>query len=182
MRFWSEEEKENVNVVFDTKLKSKRKYRYYFEYAWSESSLNKITTLIMLNPSKTDEDVVDPTIDKCINAIHRHLNCKAVIIVNLYPWITPKPTELFKLNYKQISGGNKNNMEIIEKSIAKSDYAILAWGKDGEKFHMNHKVLRLLEQQKEKEIMCFGETKFGHPVHPGRLPDSMLIPQPFKLK
>lgn len=166
MRDWTSKEKANVDVEFDTYNKSKRQYRYYFQYTWNRSKKKK-ATLIMLNPSLTDEDKVDQTIDRCIKeTIKRLTDCGSLIVVNLYPKITPSPSELFKSDYNLIIG--KNNMEAIKKAVSKSVYVILGWGEHGAKYHMNLKVLCMLKNFPEVKLMCYGKTKYGHPIHPSR--------------
>lgn len=137
------------------------KYRYSLSRSW-DRKLEK-AVFIMLNPSKADAEINDPTIRRCISFAHK-MNCGSLEVVNLFAYRTAYPQELRacrrpvgKLNDKYITEAAQNAAVIV-----------VAWGNWGSLHRRNEEVLGLL--QGSVPIMCFGMTLQGHPRHPLFLP------------
>ena len=80
----------------------------------------------MLNPSRADAEVNDPTITRCIN-FAKSWGYGRLEVVNLFAYRTSKPS-LLKQATEPI--GRDNNRYVLE-SVRKCDRVILAWGNHG---------------------------------------------------
>ncbi len=87
------------------------------------------------------------------------MNCRGLIMVNLFAFVSTKPSVL-KKNSAPI--GPDNNAWIV-KSAQSSDIVIPAWGNHGNFLNRDNQVMRLLEDYK---LFCFGKNKNGSPKHP----------------
>ena len=77
----------------------------------------------MLNPSRADAEVNDPTITRCISFAHSW-DYGRLEVVNLFAYRTSKPS-LLKQAVEPIG---KDNDRFILESVSKCDRVILAWG------------------------------------------------------
>ena len=140
-------------------------YRYLLWREWNSNF--KTVSFIMLNPSRADAQVNDPTITRCIN-FASSWGYGRLEVVNLFAYRTPSPS-LLKQAAEPI--GRDNDRFILE-SVDRSDleeirYAvrvILAWGNHGTWRKQDLYVLQLLENH--NHLYCFGITKKGCPCHP----------------
>jgi hypothetical protein len=99
-------------------------YRYLLWREWN--SQGKTVSFIMLNPSRADAEVNDPTITRCIN-FARSWGYSKLEVVNLFAYRTPHPSLLVQAAEPI---GSDNDRYILE-SVSKSDRVILAWGDRG---------------------------------------------------
>ena len=113
-------------------------YRYLLWREWD--SLGKTVSFIMLNPSRADAEVNDPTITRCIN-FAKSWGYGRLEVVNLFAYRTPHPSLL-----KQAAApiGRDNDRYIIE-SVEKCDRVILAWGNHGTWRQQDIYILELLQ-------------------------------------
>ena len=127
-------------------------YRYLLWREWNSS--NKTVTFIMLNPSRADAQINDPTITRCIN-FAKSWGYGRLEVVNLFAYRTHKPS-LLKQATKPI--GKDNDRYIIE-SVEKSDRVILAWGNHGAWRQQDLYTLELLKNH--NHLCSLGITKRG---------------------
>lgn len=124
---------------------------------------------IGLNPSKADEEQLDPT-SRNIEKIANHNGCDGWWLINLYPKRTSKPVELPK---NPDIGLTQQNLIIIKDLLQDPEFKIVkvlcCWGNHVD----NHLYLRLqsikiLENIKKYnlKLYCIGNTKSGNPFHP----------------
>jgi hypothetical protein len=132
-------------------------YRYLLWRKWN--SKGKTVSFIMLNPSRADAHVNDPTITRCIN-FARSWSYGRLEVVNLFAYRTSKPS-LLKQATEPI--GSDNDRYILE-SVSKSDRVILAWGNHGRWRKQDLYVLQLLKSY--TNLYSLGITKQGCPRHP----------------
>lgn len=132
-------------------------YRYLLWREWNSSS--KTVSFIMLNPSRADAEINDPTITRCIN-FAKSWGYGRLEVVNLFAYRTPKPSLL-----KQVTEpiGRDNDHFIIE-SVSRSDLVILAWGNHGTWQQQDLSTLELLKNY--NYLYSLGMTKRGCPRHP----------------
>ena len=147
-------------------------YRYLLWRKWDRT--NKSVSFIMLNPSRADAKINDPTITRCIN-FAKYWGYGRLEVVNLFAYRTYSPS-LLKQEGKPI--GEDNDRYIID-SVQRGDRIILAWGNHGSWLKQDLYVLQLLENY--PNLYCFGITKKGCPHHPLYLPRNTK-PQIFSLK
>ena len=133
-------------------------YRYLLWREWNSSS-NRTVSFIMLNPSRADAEINDPTITRCIN-FARSWGYGRLEVVNLFAYRTPHPS-LLKQAAEPI--GRDNDGYVLE-SVERSDRVILAWGNHGAWRKQDLYVLQLLESY--NHLYSLGITKQGCPRHP----------------
>ncbi len=132
-------------------------YRYLLWREWESD--NKTVSFIMLNPSRADAQINDPTITRCIK-FAQAWGYGRLEVVNLFAYRTSKPSLL-----KQVTEPiGKDNDRYILETVLKSDKVILAWGNHGTWQKRDSYTLELLK--KHSHIYCLGITKKGCPRHP----------------
>ena len=132
-------------------------YRYLLWREWDKS--NRTVTFIMLNPSRADAEVNDPTITRCIN-FAKFWGYGRLEVVNLFAYRTSKPS-LLKQAAEPIG---KDNDRFIIESVQKSDRVILSWGNHGMWRKQDLYTLVLLKNY--THLYSLGITKRGCPRHP----------------
>jgi hypothetical protein len=152
-------------------------YRYLLWREWNSNS--KTISFIMLNPSRADAQINDPTITRCIN-FAKSWGYGRLEVVNLFAYRTSKPL-LLKQAVEPIGkdnaprSGSLRDRYIVE-SVAKSDRVILAWGNHGTWKKQDLYTLELLKNC--INLYSLGITKKGCPRHPLYL-RSTIKPQIF---
>lgn len=143
-------------------------YRYSL---WREWNLARPRIgFIMLNPSRADAQVDDPTIRRCIAFAHTW-NFGALEVVNLFAYRTSHPADLKRV-LDPVGGENDRYLLSLGQRV---NQIILAWGNWGNLQNRNRCVLQLLEQQTYLSCLhCLGMTKTGHPRHPLYVKGSVL--------
>ncbi len=132
-------------------------YRYLLWREWDSHS--QTVSFIMLNPSRADAQINDPTITRCIN-FARCWGYGRLEVVNLFAYRTPHPS-LLKQAAEPVG---RDNDRYILASVAKSDRVILAWGNHGTWQKQDVYILKLLKNY--NHLYSLGITKIGCPRHP----------------
>ena len=123
---------------------------------------------IGLNPSKANEDNLDPT-SRNIQAIAQNNGCDGWWLINLYPKRTSKPSKLPKTVNQVIA---KENVDFIREFINNDNNIskiLFCWGN-----HINnHSYLKKQADQiiatiekLDLEPLCLGKTLTDNPLHP----------------
>ena len=122
----------------------------------------------MFNPSKADETDDDPTIRRVMGFARRE-KYTIVEIVNLIPFITPKPSNL----NSNTAFGNSQYIDYLKETLLNHDRIVAAWGAIGDRYpEIFITALRKIAHQMEKEsfysgkFFSLGTTDAGHPRHP----------------
>ncbi len=133
-------------------------YRYSL---WREWDIDKSKIVfIMLNPSKADASIDDPTLRRCIS-FAKFWDYGSLIVVNLFAFRTASPLELKKVD----NPIGKQNDRHLKKAIKLADQVVVAWGNNGKLMQRDRHVLELLSKQ-NIQPHCLGITKSGYPSHP----------------
>jgi len=139
-----------------------RTYRYVLYRDWDFAK--PVLLFIMLNPSTADEKANDPTVERCERRA-RKLGYGGIKIVNLFALRSTDP----KFLYSHVDPIGVNNDEYIKLEVLKvvlgGGDVVCAWGRHGNLFSRNHKVLQKLKELKA-EPKCLGITADGNPKHP----------------
>ena len=133
-------------------------YRYSL---WREWAIDKPKLVfIMLNPSKADADIDDPTLRRCIN-FAKSWDCGSLMVVNLFAYRSASPSDL-----RQVSDPvGRQNDRYLKKAIKSADKIVVAWGNNGKLMQRDRFVLELLTELKVQPY-CLETTKAGYPRHP----------------
>jgi len=120
--------------------------------------------IVMINPSRANADLDDPTVDR-VQSLCRRLGFGRAIIGNLFAWRTPDVTELARVA-DPVGPDNDAHLAAI---AAEADMIVVAWGALG-KIPAGHarrwrEVADILERA-GKPLHCLTHLKSGHPRHP----------------
>lgn len=136
------------------KLSDDRKYRYQLWRIWDDT-LPKVA-FVGLNPSYADEEINDPTINRCID-FTKKWGYGGFYMINLFAFISTDPNGLSNTSDPVGSENDKNIGEVV--SIV--DKVICAWGNNGILNNRNSQVLSLIN-----EPFCLKINAGGQPAHP----------------
>ena len=144
----------------DALISKCKKYRYWLSRVWD---LDKPALLfIMLNPSKANALIDDPTITRCIN-FAKALGYGGIHVVNLFAYRATKPTALTRA---QNPIGPENNYWIKRLSLSVSllgGKVVAAWGTKGDLGNRAEFVSSILSKF---TLYCLAQTQDNHPGHP----------------
>jgi len=132
-------------------------YRYQLGRRWSNDAE---VAFVMLNPSRADAFIDDPTLRACIQFAQRWA-FGSLTVVNLFGYRTPHPKVL-----KQVSDPvGPENDEYIAKAVETADRVVLAWGNGGGWLARDRTILNLLKPHQDK-LHYLQLNRSGHPRHP----------------
>lgn len=140
------------------------RYRYQLTRRWGDGPLLEF---IMLNPSKADAHIDDPTIRRCI-AFAKRWGYGGIVVRNLYAWRATDPAELVNLDDPV---GPRNRAALARGD---ADCTIAAWGAhpaatgwwNGYPYGWQKTVI------KRRHLYCLGTNANGSPKHPLYVPSS----------
>jgi hypothetical protein len=172
--------KGSAEFSFDGKL------RYVLTRDWSggaHPSKTRSMITIGLNPSKADGSNDDLTIRKCIGFARRN-ECKRLVMLNVYPWVSTDPGGLAQRDTKRDAEADPYIIAACAETADRSPLVVAAWGASGWGLAFDNRVRTVVSLvrsvDKDSIIMCFGRTESGLPRHPSRLayatPLEMLYP------
>lgn len=133
------------------------RYRYWLRRSWQTGGNGKAVCFVMLNPSKADAMIDDPTVVRCMN-FTRSWGYSIMYVVNLFAFRATDPRELKTADDPV---GPRGDVELAACRTA--DLVIAAWGPKGTLLGRDKAALRLLAG---KPLHCLRLTKYGHPQHP----------------
>lgn len=140
-------------------------YRYDLWREW-DSNLPLVVWL-MLNPSKADATINDPTIVRCVN-FSTTWQFGRLAVANLFALRSTDPAAL-KTHSAPIGPENDQH---IDRLISGADLIVCAWGAHGKFRNRGDAVLRKIKAA-GKVAHCLRMTKGGQPEHPLYLPGDL---------
>lgn len=134
------------------------RYRYRLDRRWQEQG--EQVTFVMLNPSRADATIDDPTLRACIQ-FAQCWEYASLAVVNLFGYRTPHPKVL-----KQVKNpvGRENDAHVLQ-AVKESRQVVLAWGNWGELYGRDRAILQLLSPYQSK-LTCLQQNRSGQPRHP----------------
>jgi hypothetical protein len=145
-----------LHILKDAVIDSTGMYRYSLRRSWNEHQRSVL--FVMLNPSKADANIDDPTIKRCMG-FAKYWGFGSLEVVNLFAFRATNPDELKKC---EDPVGPDNDIYIRSAAI-RSDQIITAWGTNGSLSARNAEVMEILYSFR---TYCLGISKAGHPKHP----------------
>lgn len=146
-------------------------YRYTLWREWDGCAPKLV--FVMLNPSRADAIVDDPTIRRCLG-FARTWGYGSLEVVNLFAYRTSHPSNLAQV----ADPVGPENDRYLEAAMERCDRAgirvVIAWGNGGLLLGRNEEVLRAIARE---DLYCLGVTKRGQPRHPLYL-KSDTVPTP----
>jgi len=126
--------------------KEKRKYRYFYCKIWESNK--PILYFLLLNPSTTNIDHMDPTVNNCYELASKKYRSRygGFAVVNLFALRSPK-TEILNTIRKSNKFDFSTNLEFLEKLFKDGDIEIvIAWGLD-KKYSAEKETVKGFHQQ-----------------------------------
>lgn len=130
-------------------------YRYLLRRVWDPAL--PVCTFIMLNPSKADGTIDDPTIRRCIG-FARAWGYGGFVVVNLFAYRGTKPAELRRA-WDPV--GPANDRYIFEAALLSGGPVVAAWGAGGDYMGRAAAVRSMLPR-----LHALALTQSGQPRHP----------------
>lgn len=133
-----------------------RVYRYRLWRTW-DATLPRCV-FIGLNPSTADEQVLDPTLRRCVD-FARRWGCGRLDMLNLFALRSTDPEGLRTVTDPV---GPENDRHLLE-ATREAEVVVAAWGAHEMALQRAKQVRRLLGAV---PFECLGLTKSGQPRHP----------------
>jgi len=159
-------------------------YRYLLTRRWKESGpyddekhrISSDTSLlwIMLNPSKADAEINDPTV-KNVVAFSKLWSFDAATIVNLFALRTPYPAALkqARRTYGQEYVIGKANKAMLTFMIRSHKNLVFAWSRHASEADSDY--VRSEAAAFDRTPMCLGHNKNGTAKHPLMVSHSTVL-------
>lgn len=132
-------------------------YRYELGRRWGTGSE---VAFVMLNPSRADAAVDDPTLRACIQFAQRW-GFGSLTVVNLFGYRTPHPKVLMQVS----DPVGLENDEYVMRAVERAEQVVLAWGNCGGWLGRDQTILSLLKEHSHK-LHYLQLNGSGHPRHP----------------
>lgn len=157
----------NVNTIMqifrNAILSTCSTYRYELTRTWDSTKPRLL--FIMLNPSKADAMIDDPTIRKCVGFAER-MGFGGITVVNLFAYRATDPADLARAGFPV---GPRNNDTITKALWAHRD-VVLAWGAHARKHRELTGYVTTMASLSGARVHVLRRLADGVPEHPLMLP------------
>lgn len=153
--------KQTVTVTRTAGLSEDGTFRYWLGRRWADGS---VCVFCMLNPSKADHLVDDPTARRCVG-FARSWGCGGLFIINLYALRATDPAALWKHSDPVGPENDRWLTDYAELADRQGWPLIAAWGANAR----TGRVAAVLDLPGMDQMQHLGLTKAGAPRHPSRL-------------
>lgn len=140
-------------------------YRWRLWRAWDRPG--PTVAFVMLNPSRADAEVDDPTIRRCMGFAF-DWGASRLEVVNLFGACTSSPAELRAFD-EPVGRGNDRALRAALKA---AEVVVVAWGVHGT---MLGRARALAPRLLRHDPVCLGVTRDGHPRHPLYIPKTQSL-------
>jgi hypothetical protein len=137
-------------------------WRYELRREW-DSSLPPYV-IGMLNPSRADHWIDDPTVVRCVERAKR-LGYGSIIVWNLFAGRSPKPAVMKKMLNPIGPANDLHIVRILTECRRRNGIAVVGWGPHGSFKNRDRRVLELAKRV-GVNFHCLGTTAEGYPRHP----------------
>lgn len=144
-----------------------KKYRYLLWRIWN-NNLPKCG-FIMLNPSKADAYILDPTVSRCIG-FAKQWGYGSLFVCNIFALRSTDPQELYKVDDPV---GPDNDSTLLDL-MKKTDFVITAWGNHGTYMDRGNTVLLTILPEYSEKMAYLGVSNHWQPLHPLYLSKDVL--------
>lgn len=149
-------------------------YRYWLSRVWDEDL--RPLLWIMLNPSRADHLLDDPTVRR-VNGYSERLGAGGSFVVNLFAYRSTDPERLRQVP-DPVGPLNDRYLRDFLDNPHFSDRVVCAWGPLGTYRDRDLAVMAMI-RERGRQPVALRVTGNGSPGHPLRLPYS-LAPQPYE--
>lgn len=148
-------------ILREALLSSCLTWRYELRRTWDRTK--PLLVVCMLNPSRADASIDDPTI---LTLIHfgKLWDYGGLLVVNLFAFRSSSPKEMFAAGEKSIGPENEKQLgAAVSYAKANGGKLLVAWGNDGNE---RARWFARWAQAQGIELVCLGTTQSGAPKHP----------------
>jgi hypothetical protein len=139
-----------------------RTWRYRLYRQWGQP-LSPSLIMVMLNPSTADEDINDPTIERCERRA-RAGGFHSLQVLNLFAYRATDP-DAMKAAADPVGPQNDHYITGVLRGLCPGDLVCGGWGIHGDHAGRDREVLAIAERHGVK-LHCLGATAGGQPRHP----------------
>lgn len=145
-----------------------KRYRYELTRTWSNAPP---WVFAMLNPSKANAHIDDPTIRRCCGFAQAG-EAGGIVAVNLHGWRATDPLDLALADDPV---GDQNEAFILAACTVPGRTVVAAWGAHPAAARRGAVVTTMLTVAAGVRLHCLGTTRDGHPRHPLYVPASTRL-------
>jgi hypothetical protein len=144
-------------------------YRYILTRRWDK--YKKTVNFVMLNPSKADHEIDDPTIRRCIN-FAKAWGYGQIVVTNQFGFKGSNPYDMRRGD--DPIGPDNDHFLAMESAVA--DLRIAAWGVHGDFLGRDKVVFDIISHGGTLPVHWIGrcKTKNGQPGHPLYIPKTAI--------
>lgn len=135
-------------------------FRYTLSRVWD--GRRPACCFVMLNPSTADENILDPTVRRCVG-FAKAWGYGSLWVLNIFALRATDPEELYRVAFDPVG---PHNDFYIREVIQRSQCAVAAWGVHGKLRDRGAAVAAQIHRLIPGGLCCLGMTKDGHPRHP----------------
>ena len=157
-------------------LDKEERYRYTLGRTWDCDKERLL--FVMLNPSKADANIDDPTIVSCMKFAKRW-GYGGLVVGNLFALRSPHPRDLFQ-HSDPVGPDNDYHLQRLAEDCKT---VVAAWGTPAKAFSLFRERQAYVKELLQGRMKCLGRTTEGYPKHPmargrHRVPDDATL-RPF---
>lgn len=112
-------------MVRDARLSECGTFRWWLSRTWDASL--PVLLFVMLNPSKADASVDDPTVRKCIGFAQRN-GYGSIVVVNLFAYRATDPADLKAGGWQQGEDNAVLVCDMARQYVHDGGRVVVAWG------------------------------------------------------
>jgi len=149
-------------VIRDAVIDPTGIYRYSLTRTWS--GVKSACVFVMLNPSKADATIDDPTIRRCCSFAEAH-GYGGIEVVNLYAYRATSPKELRAEGWPIGPENDDFLLDAFRRAMLRGSSIVCAWGAEAARTPRAGQVLHMIRGVGPQPY-CLGTTAEGYPRHP----------------
>lgn len=157
---YSRQKSEKLSVLKDAKISPCGKHRYWLTRIWGADT--DLLVWLMLNPSRADAKVDDPTIRKCMG-FARLYGYGGVVAVNMFSIRETHPKNLIGLPEASLNGPDSDHWLRYWTQHAT---VVCAWGQHTALKRQIQRRVVAIKHWLPHSTWCLGRCSDGSPRHP----------------
>ncbi len=145
------------------------KQRLWLTRQWPHSDWVNLSTQttgwVCHNPSTADGEKDDPTLRRIIEFTN-FWRMNRIVVFNLIPFISATPAEAHAWVDACHLTDTMEYRRTMQEALSQCMVVIAAWGAIAREQDVAHFIEVFGQAQPGRSLLCIGQTKDGHPIHP----------------